>query len=355
MKRKQTVHNPLICKQRIAFISVAVFFLILLIGFVFSFINRNVVGYVNGFPVYSEELTMYAQDCRAEVSSEFSKEHNLSGTGIDFWTTSYDGVLPLDSLIRASMKDLVRDKIIQQECVKRGIIAPLDFLQLKSSFQDENESRKETLENGGFVYGTQQYTLRQYSDYQMTLSEDELKSSLLSGSSSPSEQQLQQAFDSLDESFKRKDFTAKGYAFVWSTGSLETGQRTIQQALSQNIAPDELPDALSDTLPDLTVIPIDIDTAQRSKEDNFADTLTYDLFDMNCGDYKATVANGLNTLYYLTEKDGGGYYTLQEAPGLAESKYVNDTFEQMIESQIEQCTVELNKPKAQKCVLKSLR
>lgn len=318
--------------------------------------GSEVLGTVNGDPFYREELLLYAERRRAAVSARYSRDYDLPGTGAGFWTGEYGGSQPVDTLLDEALQELVRDKVTQQECVRRGIVAPLDFLALEESLQAENDSRRETLDEGGYVYGTTEYTLDQYSDYQMTMALDELKASLLEGSDAPDRQQLQAAFDSLDESLKRRDFSASGTAFFWQIDAdLDRGAAAILAALDAGADPDALPEQLADDAPGLTVRAIELDTAQLSKDDTLGSHLTDVLFGIESGGSLAEVYNGENALYVLDEKTGGGHYTFEEAPGLGENKYVNDACEALIDRLAGEAQVDCDRSRARAAILDALQ
>ena len=313
------------------------------------------IGTVNGTPFYAQELVMYGERFRAAVSSEFCQTYGLPGTGADFWSEEYDGTLPVDVLLDRAVQELTRDKVIQQECVARGIAAPLDFRQLEKALALENQDRAAAISSGGAVYGTQQYTLEQYSDYQMTLSTDELKERLLE-ELAPTRSQLQEAFDSLDETFRRKDFTADGYRFSWDGGpGVDEGLALIQGALLDGAQPLELPSRLADQLAGLSAETFSLDTAARSKDDLEGDLLTGLLFSAAPGDCVGDRSSGECTVYFVTEKEGGGYYTLDEAPGLAENKFVNDAFDALVEERTQQAVVEVDQNRARAILLDALQ
>ena len=109
------------------------------------------LGTVNGLPFYAEELVVYADEQRAAVTAQISQQYDLPGTGPSFWDTEYDGVTPREVLLDTAMEDLVRSKVIQQECITRGIVAPADFRELEQAMEEENAARQSTAASGGVV------------------------------------------------------------------------------------------------------------------------------------------------------------------------------------------------------------
>lgn len=304
------------------------------------------LGKVNGLPFYAEELLVYADEERAAVTAQISQHYNLPGTGPSFWDTEYDGVTPREVLLDTAMEDLVRNKVIQQECITRGIVAPADFRELEQAMEEENAARQSTADSGGVVYGTESYTLAQYNEYQMRMATDDLKEYLLENELAPTEQQLRDAYDSLDESFKRKDFTCAGWSIAWpSTEDDETVAALVAEAL-ESTAPADLAAALADQLPGVTVEEFTFDSTEVHREDSTAIERSDILFFTEPGKCSSIFYDAQPTVYYVTEKDGGGYYAFEESSRLGENKYINDAFEQFIDEKVAAATVEYSRDKA---------
>lgn len=304
------------------------------------------LGTVNGLPFYAEELLVYADEERAAVTAQISQQYDLPGTGPSFWDTEYDGVTPREVLLDTAMEDLIRNKVIQQECITRGIVAPADFRELEQAMEEENAARQSTAASGGVVYGTESYTLAQYNEYQMTMATDDLKAYLLENELAPTEQQLRDAYDSLDESFKRKDFTCEGWSIAWpSTEDDEAAATLVAEAL-ESTAPADLPTVLADQLPGVMVEEFTFDSTEVHREDSTAIERSDILFFTEPGECSSILYDAQPTVYYVTEKDGGGYYAFEESSRLGENKYINDAFEQFIDEKVAVATVEYSRDKA---------
>ena len=309
------------------------------------------LGTMNGLAFYAEELLVYADEQRAAVAAHLSQKYNLPGTGPSFWDTEYEGVTPREVLLDTAMADLVRSKVIQQECIARGIVAPADFRQLKQAMEQENAARKSTAASGGVVYGTEAYTLAQYNEYQMTMATDDLKEYLLKHELAPTKQQLQDAYNSLDESFKRKDFTCAGWSIAWPSTENDEAAATLVAAALKTTAPASLPAALENQLPGVRVERFTFRSADVHRENSTAIEQSDILFATKPGELSSVLYDAQPTVYYITEKDGGGYYTFEESSRIGENKYINDAFEQFIDKKVESATVEYSRKKA----LKALR
>jgi hypothetical protein len=49
--------------------------------------------------------------------------------------------------------------------------------------------------------------------------------------------------------------------------------------------------------------------------------------------------DGRAELYYVTGKEGGGYYSFEEAPGLGRNKWINDQFEVFLSKKTESARI----------------
>ena len=308
----------------LAIIVIIVFF----IGSIIFFFSKNKpLGKINGIPFYSEELLMYAEQSRALVSAQYSAKYNISSAGSDFWDTDYGDGSPKKWLLDAAMKELVYNKVIQQECVTRGIVAPADFRELKKAMEQENESRSQALAQGNGVFGTTAYTISQYNDYVMSFAKDDLKAYLLENDLAPTEQQLRDAYDSLDESFKRKDYSCSGFRIVLPNDLIKPKdiQEQITSLISQNYTMEQIAEQLQ-----LEMSPFTFDSSNIHREDTFSSSLNEILFFIEKNEVSPIQYEPETVLYFVAEKNGGGYYSFEESSGLGQNKYINDAFEQFI-------------------------
>lgn len=316
--------------------------------------QQDAVGSINGLPVYAEELAQYAGDHRASVTGWFSVKYALPGTGPSFWTSEYGGERPVDHLVDETMEELIRTRLILREAADRGLMEDLTgYDAMVRAWEQENAARKEAQTSGGIVYGASAYTLEQYSDYRLTQAADAIKANLLQGESAPDEEALRQAYETLDRSLLRKDFTAGGVAFLWEAEEedLTRGLRLIEAALQESGDPETVLLRLEAELPGLTLEAIDFDSALRSKDDALGDILEAELFDLEPGLCRASRSVGCNAVYYLTEKTGGGYAALDEARTLAENAWVNAAFDAWLEQAVLSANVTLDRDAARAAVL----
>ncbi len=295
------------------------------------------VGSAAGLTVYDDEVVMYAASIKASVSAEFCAEHGLSEVGGDFWTTSYDGETPLDELVERTLDEVVRAKVTQRECLERSITAPGDFLEMERAAQEEAE----TSTDGGATGASDEdlrYELSQYNGYLMTACEDDLKEVLLEDELAPTEEELEAAYMSLDETLRRAEFTASGWVWTWDDSSLdETARRSVADALATGTGPADVAAELAKEVPGIGGERFSFDSEKDvHREDSTAQERADALFPIEEGKLSNVFHANDSELYLVEDKSGGGYVPWEENPRLAESAYINEAYEKYLDNVVAQ-------------------
>lgn len=301
----------------------------------------GVVGTVNGAPIYAQELALYADAHRAAVAWQFSMKHNLPETGSSFWTNSYDGEVPIDNLLELAFTDAVRAKVIQQEAVRHNIVAPVDFMELKKAAEEENKSRSA---GGVAASGMEQYALAQYLSFQMSRTEDELMDALLQNELHPTEEQLRQAFDSIDPAMLEKPCSITGKRFFW--GKEDEAKKPVEQLallLSQGVSADSLTMALAESLPTLQCEDFIMVSGEVHREDVTGLQLMDLLLSAETGELVPFTLGAAPCAYLVEKRTGGGRLTIEEAPRFAETAWLTDQFAVYIDNLISTAEVKRNK------------
>lgn len=320
-------------------------FLILAIVFIFltgMLKDKQTAGTVNGHAFYQEEMKLYQEQKRAAVAAEFSARYQLDSFGQSFWQTDFDGRTPEQALYEEALAALVRDKVIQQEAVSRGIPAPLDFREMKKAWKLESDDRAQQTNNQSPVYGPQGYSLFDFQQYLMTDTANQLKRFLLENEWKPDEQKIRDAFSRLPESMRKADFTASGYVFEWEPLSDTPADEIIRKAVQEGADPVELPALLRQELPHLQCEPFSVSSHTIHREDIAALSLAEELSGLAPGEFSQVTGTGRCRFYLVTEKEGGGLLTFDDAPEWGRNKWVNDQFEQLIAEQTEAAVVVLS-------------
>lgn len=308
--------------------------------------SKTSLGSVNGKKISSEELQMYAEGERALVAAEYSEKYQLPGFGKSFWNTDFDGHTPNETLLDRTMEKLVYFKVLAQECERKKITVPRDYEQLVQEMSAENERRKQAAQRGEVVYGILEYTEGQYHDYVMTTARTQLMENLLQNELAPSEEQLRQAYEKLDDSYKHRDFSCTGYEIRWMPK--QDLDKTAEHicAVFMEKGPEQAKKLLDGQIEGLSITPFSLDTKTVHREDTPSIRLAELLFDVAAGECSPLTEEDLPTLYYIEQKEGGGLLSFEEAPRLATNQYINDAFEQFISTKTAEAKVVLNREKA---------
>ena len=63
----------------------------------------DTVAHLDGHPVSLEEYRQYAYDSISLVSAEYNRTYGADPNAADFWTTAYDGVTPMQTLLEIEL------------------------------------------------------------------------------------------------------------------------------------------------------------------------------------------------------------------------------------------------------------
>lgn len=292
----------------------------------------KIAGQVNNSSVYYDEIQMYANENKNLVIDDFSKQYNLDMIGEKFWDTEYGETTPRDVLYEKAVDTLVRNKVIQQQAVERGIVAPESYLEMVKALPAE----------GAGEYGPAEMGVGEYNTYLMSFVEDDLKAKLLE-EFSPTVEQERESFALLPDSVKRTDFAMKGYVVTAENSSVSV-KDSLQELLSQGNSFDKSINVLQQDIPSIEVTPFEFDSAEIHREDISGGEKSEVLSGLEVG----AVAEKDGKVYFVTEKEGGELLTYEQAPNLGRNKWINDAFEKFIEEKVQHATVQLNKGVKQK-------
>lgn len=176
-------------------------------GFYSNSINGySVAAEVNGMPVAVNELKMFMRNRQAGVSRYFVEKYK---TSIDknFWQTSFNGEIPIETLRQKALADGVTLKIKRGIALKLGLIEDASYKVFVDGMNKENERRAETKRKGEILYGPEQFSEDAYFAYQMGNMELDSKFKLGNGELKPTEEDLMSYYESKkDELYKQSDY-----------------------------------------------------------------------------------------------------------------------------------------------------
>lgn len=127
-----------------------------------SVANETVVT-INGEAVSTEEFRQVMSGLKANAFSYFVQKYGAKDSE-KFWTTSYNGEIPMVKLKEKTLDKLKNIKIEQILMKENGIVKDISYAGFFKDFKDENERRKKAVENKEPIYGPTQYDEKSYYD-----------------------------------------------------------------------------------------------------------------------------------------------------------------------------------------------
>lgn len=131
-----------------------------------SFIHRSRFSLtIDGYEIGKEELLNAANQKKYEVASYFAGK----GSNVDagFWERETEGEIPYEKLAEAAIEDLKYFHAVYGLAEEKGYVEDGSYEAFQQRFKEENQFRKERIENGEVIYGLSEYTLELYREYEM--------------------------------------------------------------------------------------------------------------------------------------------------------------------------------------------
>lgn len=287
------------------------------------------VGSVNGHPVTLEEFQLYADQARSDVINAFYKEHQADSNAKDFWDTPYGGQTPRERLIETVKETILTVKMEQEEAIAHGLPALLDFESLKKALDAENKDRRAKQQNGEAIYGPDQYSMMQFLSYKRTALTDDLKTALLETELKPTEEQLLQAYNSLEPLILDKGYEGTIVRF-FCTDPTRADELfgEVKRLVQEGLTAEEIEPVITEAYGDLFLIK----TSEVSPDTHREDTDLLALYDacrnLEEGQFLApydVVGTGVE-LDFMLEKNDLGKMTMEEAGDFPQTKWINEQF-----------------------------
>ena len=123
----------------------------------------DVIATVNGEPITALEFEHRMQRHRGQVQSYFFKTYGAKDSA-NFWTTEYDGNIPIEMVKSRTFEELTRIKIQQWMAKERGIVSDISYDGLLRQMKEENRKRKQTA-GKGVIFGPVAFDEHTYFEY----------------------------------------------------------------------------------------------------------------------------------------------------------------------------------------------
>ena len=316
-------------------------------GVVFS---RPVV-WIDEVAVPQEELQLYLDENRAETIAYYSSNYDVDFNNPDAWDETHDNQTPKEYLLNLALTDLVREKTLQKEGISMGLDTPLTYKEMEQAREEENQSRSEKTAKGEVIYGPEEYGQMEYRSYMISNLETEIKEKLFE-QEVPSEEELNKVYEELDPFLLDKGYSGQvGYYYFPNNEAenfLENRQiilEAVKNMLEEGNSQEEIEKICMEqygTAPEYRLVQVGSDSMKG--EDTLLLEIYEEMKEVKTGECKAVEQDGqLAAVLYMQQKEELGKKTYEEAQDLVESEWMDNTYEQWMQQNIEKVSVKKSK------------
>ena len=122
------------------------------------------------------------------IAKQFSDQNNLTSFGKNFWRKTYNGKSPTQELLKVATEDLVQHKMIKQ------LATELEIAHSQTFGQEKRMARPKEQFNALAILDAKDQQLQ-----------DQIKEKLME-KEKPTQKELRQAFEQLDDKYKKTDY-----------------------------------------------------------------------------------------------------------------------------------------------------
>ena len=244
---------------------------------------------INNEAIQVEELIVYGDKNMNRVAKQFSDQNNL---------------------LKVATEDLVQHKMIKQLATELEIAHSQTFGQEKKEWQDQKSS----------------LTLWQFLDAKDQQLQDQIKEKLME-KEKPTQKELRQAFEQLDDKYKKTDYFVEAIEIPTFSGK-QAELEKIAEAISPNLSYEETLLEWQNKLPNLVIESYQLKSAEIQKEDIYSLSVGEILSEKAVG----TVVKGYheNQYFYIFNKEGGQLLQFEEAPQFGKNAYINTRYKEKL-------------------------
>ncbi len=191
--------------------------------------NQNdIVATVNGEPVTFAELSLFAADQRAKVTSYFQRKYGVEDSST-FWTTPHGGESPIEMVKRLALEQLTKVKIEQALMRDHGIITDTSYQTFLKQLEEENKRREEYVRKNRVIYGPIAYSPKQYYEYLHSNRVVKLMEKLSGDGIVVTPDELNRVYQAEREAYKRP----VGYQVQVIEATLDHGRSVAEKLLTE--------------------------------------------------------------------------------------------------------------------------
>lgn len=310
----------------------------------------NYIALVNGLPISTKEFDNAIEINKSKVSDYFYKKYGAEQTK-EFWMTSFEGEIPLESVMKKALEDTVKLKIRQLIAKELGLLSDISYKGFIEQLDEENNRRQRAIRNHEIIYGPRQYEEKAYFEYVLSNTTRLVKNQLMKDAWKPDDQNLKRFYDLQ----KNQLYTSQGSVKVklLSISFLDSNQ-TVDEELKKD-AMKKMGNALA-----MAVSGIDFDDIAKSFDEDLL--MMEKVFNSsnirsNSRSPVALAAEGLmfdqisdiieeNGRFYLikcieNQKEGSGFLDFDSNKGQVLEDYANYKYEELVKKRVSEAQIEL--------------
>lgn len=197
--------------------------ILLLAGFIkVSLKEDNVVGIIDKVPITVKEFNMLMQRNVANVYSDYHNKYDATYEK-EFWTTSFDGNIPIETLKEMTFEQLKSIKIQQSLFKKYGVVSDISYDGFLAQLEEENKERDKKIKEGQPVYGPVSYGESDYYEYLFYNNVIALKETLDKTILRATQEELKAYYDLVREEQFKTDLVVEAEIVSYPYYDLKTG------------------------------------------------------------------------------------------------------------------------------------
>lgn len=289
----------------------------------------TVVADVDGMKIYAGEVKLHMNEIKTDVIEYFEQNYSVTA-GNDFWDTEFDGVTPAEYLRNEALSASVRCRLELELGVKYGFIEDASYDAFVDEMKEVNSVNQSKIDNGEAVYGQSEYSESTYHMYRMSNLRIDLQEAMgQKGEPLYGDETALKSFyyDNRDTNYRRIDNCTFKVLKSDDAQALKDAEKII--------ANDEQP--LS-KITDVEITQIQLNHSnykQLSKENSaFYDTI----YSLSEGE---TAYFGENTLIWCFSRSFSGYESYSSVESTVIADYREEQYEEYIDNQIENSSIEI--------------
>lgn len=208
--KKQIKKLKISSRRNFLYIILALVFFVIITSF-FSllyskeYIRSDEVFQINGEAVSKAEFLNLMINLKGSVYSSLVQKYG-QGDNEKFWTTSFNGETPEETLKQQTLENLKKIKVEQILFKKYGVVDDISYAGFLKALKNENIRRAKAVEEKEPIFGPVKYDEKVYYDYLQVSNAEKLKSKLVKTDLSSTDEEIEKYYnENKDELYKNPD------------------------------------------------------------------------------------------------------------------------------------------------------